>query len=100
GYLDYAAGMLDRVAAGLAIGRAEADAAALARHVLATCATRLNERELYQSAGYTWARAPNRRAAALNVLVQAAWIRRRDGAGHGRPRNEWEVSPRIHEAAR
>lgn len=55
-YLDYAAAMLDRVTAGLAIGRAEADAANIARLLLATRSTRLNERELYQSAGFRWAR--------------------------------------------
>jgi hypothetical protein len=35
-YLDYAGTMLDRVTAGLAIGRAEADAANIARHCSAT----------------------------------------------------------------
>src|SRR5262249_39692079 len=45
GYLDYAASMLDRVTAGLAIGRAEADAASIAGPLLHPGARVLNERE-------------------------------------------------------
>jgi hypothetical protein len=51
-YLDYACDMLDRVTAGLALTEPEADAAMIARHLLATRPTRLNERELYQSPGF------------------------------------------------
>jgi hypothetical protein len=100
GYLDYAAGMLDRVTAGLAIGRAEADAAIIGRHLLATSAKRMNERALYRTAGYAWARDADRRGAALAVLEHAGWIGRSDPGGHGRPRGEWEVSPRLAEARR
>ena len=97
GYLDYAAGMLDRVTAGLALGQAEADAAVVARHLLATRPKRLNERALYQTAGYAWARDAGRRAAALAVLDHAGWIRRPPVEGRGRPRGDWEVSPRLAE---
>jgi hypothetical protein len=96
GYLDYAAAMLDRVAAGLAIGRAEADAAIIARHLLARGARRINERELYQTAGYHWARDRQRRAAALALLDHVGWIRRPEDTGQGRPRSDWDVSPRLH----
>jgi uncharacterized protein DUF3987 len=99
GYLDYATGMLDRVTAGLAIGRAEADAAAIARHLLATHAGLLNERELYQTVKYTWARDSNRRAAALAVLEHAGWIPLPNVGSAGRPRGDWEVSPRLMEAS-
>ena len=98
GYLDYAANMLDRATAGLAIGRTEADAAAIARYLLATLARRLNEREMYQTAGYHWARDRERRTAALRVLNHAAWIRRPAGDGLGRPRGDWDVNPRLREA--
>jgi hypothetical protein len=98
GYLDYAAGMLDRVTAGLAIGEAEVDAAAIARHLLATRPASVNERGLYQTAGFTWAREAERRAAAFRVLDRAGWIRRPAVAGQGRPRGDWEVSPRLLEA--
>ena len=100
-YIDYAAAMLDRVTGGLAIGRAQADAASIARHILArppaTRAAPLNERELYQTPGYTWARDTERRAAALHVLDHAGWIRHPIGAGGGRPRGDWEVSLRLWE---
>jgi hypothetical protein len=97
-YLDYAAKMLVRVAAGLAIGEAEADAAELARHLLATRPDRLNERELYQMAGFSWARNPKRRKAAFGVLESLGWLRHTNAAGKGRRRGDWEVSPRLKEA--
>jgi hypothetical protein len=99
GYLDHATAMLDRVLGGLAIGRVEGDAAAIARHVLETRPAQLNERDLYQTAGYAWAREPKRRGAALAMLGDAGWIRRDPGAGHGRPRSDWEISPRLWERA-
>jgi len=94
-YLDYAAAMLDRVLGQLAISRAEADAAMIARHVLASCGRRLNERELYQTPGFTWARDAVRRNAALATLNQAGWIRHGNVAGPGRPRGDWDVSPHL-----
>jgi hypothetical protein len=107
GYLDYAAGMLDRMTAGLAITCAEADAARIARHLLAVNEvlptgkpTRLNERVLYQTAGFAWARESPRRAPALAALEKAGWIRRPAAVGGGRPRGDWEVSPRIWEGRR
>jgi hypothetical protein len=99
GYLDYLTAMLDRVTAGLAIGRAEADAAVITRHILASRSTRLNERELYQRPGWSWLRDRERRAAALRVLVDAALIREPARAGRGRPPGDWDVSPRLREAA-
>jgi Protein of unknown function (DUF3987) len=99
GYLDYAAQMLDRVTAGLAIGQAEIDAATIARRLLATRPSRLNERELYQAAGFAWPRDHKRRATALGVLATMGWIRRHDPTGQGRPRGDWEVSPRLKEVS-
>jgi hypothetical protein len=94
-YLDYASAMLDRVTAGLAIRRAEADAAAIARHLQATAAKRLNERGLYQTAGFSWARDAERRNAALRMLEGARWIGRPGAGKHGRPRGDWDVSPLL-----
>ena len=68
GYLDYLAAMFDRTTAGLAIGRHEADAAAIARHILSARPAMLNERELYQLPGWSWLRDKARRACALRVL--------------------------------
>jgi hypothetical protein len=99
GYLDYLAAMLDRVTVGLAIGPAEADAAMIARQILATRPTVLNERVLYQRPGWAWLRAAGRRGEALRVLAGAGWIRPAPFAGYGRPRGDWEVSPRLWEAA-
>jgi hypothetical protein len=96
GFVDYAAGMLDRAVAGLAIGQTEADAAIIARHLLANRATRLNERTLYQMAGFHWARDRRRRTAALGLLGHGGWLRRQGGGG-GRPRGDWDVSPRLFE---
>jgi Protein of unknown function (DUF3987) len=99
-YLDYAAGMLDRVTAGLAITRPETDAASIGRHLLRTRAACLNERALYQSAGFAWARDAERLGAALALLVHAGWIRTPTAKGRGRPRSDWQVSPRLWEKRR
>ena len=85
GYLDYLAGMFDRVTAGLAISREEADAEAIARNIFSTRPTALNERELYQLPGWSWLRDNERRSRALRLLADAGWIRRSGTAGRGRP---------------
>jgi hypothetical protein len=95
GYLDYLAGMFDRVTAGLAIARDEADAAAIARHILSTHPCMLNERELYQQPGWSWLRDRDRRTHALRVLVDAGWLLRATATGGRRPRGDWQVSPRL-----
>jgi hypothetical protein len=99
-YLDYAARMLDRVMAGVAMTEADADAAKIARHLLAKCPATLNERSLYQTQGFAWARDTESRTAALAVLEREHWIRRPNAQGKGRPRGDWEVSPRLVEAPR
>ena len=97
GYLDYLAAMLDRVTARLAIGQAEADAAVIARHIIANRPAALNERALYQRPGWAWLRDRERRTAALRVLADTGWIGAAARAGNGRPRGDWEVSPRLWE---
>jgi hypothetical protein len=108
GYVDYAAAMLERVTGGLAVGRAEADVARVARHLLAIAQGApprsrlkpLNERTLYQTRGFPWARDSKRRAEAFTVLQDACWLMPPRGDGHGRPRGDWQVNPRILEAKR
>jgi hypothetical protein len=100
GYLDYAAAMLDRVTAGVAICRADAEAAMIARHILTTGTRHLNERELYQRPGWAWLRDRERRTEALHALAEAGWIRPAERADRGRPRGDWDMSPRLWEAAR
>ena len=98
GYLDYLSGMFDRVTGGLAIGRAEADAAVIGRHILSNPLAALNERTLYQQAGWSWLRQNERRASALRVLADAGWIRQAAQTGAGRRRGDWDISPRLWEA--
>jgi hypothetical protein len=106
GYIDYAAAMLERVTGGLAVGRAEADAAQVARHVLAIAQGAppharlkpLNERSLYQTRGFTWARGSKRRTEAFTTLEGASWVRPFLAHGYARPRGDWEVNPLIVEA--
>jgi hypothetical protein len=97
GYLDYLAGMLDRVTAGLTLGCAEADAATIARHLLAVRPGEVNERALYQRSGWAWLRDAKRRAAAFSVLVEAGFVRAATRASNGRRRGDWLVSPRLPE---
>lgn len=100
--------MLERVTGELAVGRAEADAAQIARHMLMIARGAppyarlkpLNERTLYQTRGFTWARDRKRRAEAFIVLQDACWLMPPRGDGHGRPRGDWQVNPRILEAKR
>jgi hypothetical protein len=106
GFIDYATAMFERVTAGLAVTQAQADAAQIGRHLLAIAKAAplgarlkpLNERQLYQYRGFTWARDPKRRAEAFAVLCDASWVRRPHADGHGRPRGDWQVNPRILEA--
>jgi hypothetical protein len=105
GFIDYAGGMFERVIAGLAIRRAQADAAQIARHILAIAQAApegarpkpLNERRLYQLRGFAWARDANRRAGAFAVLQDAGWLRPSQNDRHGRPRGDWQINPRIME---
>jgi hypothetical protein len=102
-FIDYAGRMFERVSAGLAVTRAQADAAQIARDILATAKSApppahlepINERRLYQRAGFSWARDDDRRRQALAILTEAGWIRRHQADGHGRPRGDWEVNPGI-----
>jgi hypothetical protein len=107
GFVDYAGAMLERVIGGLAITRAMADAAEIARYLLAVAKTAppharlrlLNERSLYQMRGFAWARDAKRRTEAFVILRDANWLRPPQADGQGRPRGDWEVNPRILEAA-
>jgi hypothetical protein len=81
GFLDYAAAMFERVAAGLAVTQAQADAAQIARYVLSIAEAApplakrlkpLNERSLYQMRGFSWARDRERRAEASDSYATPA----------------------------
>ena len=108
GFVDYAGAMFECVIAGLAISQAQADAAQIARHLLAIAQAAppharlkpLNERTLYQAAGFSWARDAERRSQAFAALQGDGWLRPPRADGHGRPRRDWEVNPRIISGAR
>jgi hypothetical protein len=96
GFIDYIVAMFEHVIAGIAVTRAQADAAQVARHILSTARraqphVRLNERSLYQQRGFAWAREAQRRADAFSILRDAGWVRLSETDGHGRPRGDWEV---------
>jgi hypothetical protein len=100
GYLDYLAAMFDRTTSGLAITRDEADAAAIARHILSARPAVLNERELYKKPGWSWLRDNERRASALRVLAGAGWTRHAAAQpGARKPRGDWQISPRLWETS-
>jgi len=99
-YHDYATAMFDRVTAGLAISEAEEDAAHIARYILSTQSSLLNERNLYQQPGWAWFRKAEPRKNALHVLAEMGWIRSHFRVGQGRPRGDWDVSPRLWERGR
>jgi len=95
-FLAYAGEMFDRVTAGLAIEQDEADAALIARQILAAGRPDkllLNERELYRHSA--WLRDRVRRADALGALANAGWVRPVRSSGNGRPRGDWEINPQV-----
>jgi hypothetical protein len=98
-YLEYAAAMFHRIEGGLSIERSEVDAAKIARYLRDRRIVELNERELYQTAGWAWFRKKESRERALRILEDGHWIRRPGSAvaasQGGRPRHDWEVSPRV-----
>jgi hypothetical protein len=96
-YCEYLAAMFDRVTGGLAIGQAEADAAIIARHVLAVRPLTVNERDLYRQSGWAWLRDNDRRSGAFRALVNAGWVRQATRSGGGRPQGNWDVSPGLTE---
>jgi hypothetical protein len=103
GFVDYAGAMLERVIGGLAVTRAVADAAQVARYVQAIARTAplnarlkpLNERSLYQMRGFAWARDRKRRSEAFAVLQDANLLKPAQVHSSGRPPSDWLVNPKI-----
>jgi hypothetical protein len=94
---------LERVIEWLAIGRGEADAAQIALHVQEIARRApprallkpINERVLYQTRGFSWARDRRRRIEAFLILQESGWIRPLVAEITGRPRGDWQLNPRI-----
>src|SRR5262249_25200960 len=94
-YLDYAAQHFERVLAGLSIDQTEADAAQIARLLVDEKPEKINERELYQRAGWSHLRDRERREKAFMALADASFIRRIRPTGYGRGRSDWIVNPSL-----
>jgi hypothetical protein len=102
-YLDYAAGMFDRVIGGLSIGQADADAALVARAILTKelleadrdGAFKIHVRKLYRGKGWSWLRDSMRRDDAFQLLSDAGWIRDAAIGTKGRARVAWAVNPGV-----
>jgi uncharacterized protein DUF3987 len=95
-YLDYARKMLRRVVIGLPIGQDLRDAARIARFVLEQRAKAINERDLYQKAGFHELRDPARRKTAFRELKQAGWLKQVVvPPANGRPRVDYLVNPKF-----
>lgn len=97
-FLDYLSLMFDRVINGLAADQAETDAATIMKHIAGQKPDTLNERELYQSAGFGHFRNGERRRVAFKILERDGWLIQAQTFGAGRKRNDWQVNPRLWEA--
>lgn len=94
-YLAYAEKMFERSISGLGISRQETDAALIARYVLKSTTTHLNERQLYQTQGFAHLRDTARRKEAFSTLERMGWIMPASKETKGRPRGDWKVNPKI-----
>lgn len=94
-YLAYAEKMFERSISGLGISRQETDAALIARHILKSAITHLNERQLYQTQGFAHLRDTPRRKEAFTALERMGWIMPASKETKGRPRGDWKVNPKL-----
>jgi hypothetical protein len=94
-YVDYLAEMFERVMAGLQIDHVESDAAMVARLLIREKLEKINERALYQRAGFSFLRNRDRCRRVFDALAGAGFIRRPAVAKKGRPSGDWDVNPRV-----
>jgi phage/plasmid primase-like uncharacterized protein len=94
-YLSYAEKMFERSISGLGISRQENDAALIARHIMASPAAQINERQLYQTQGFAHLRDSQRRKEAFATLERMGWIMPASRESKGRPRSNWLVNPKL-----
>jgi hypothetical protein len=96
-YLDYATGMMERSLAGLAIDQADALAADIARLLVQTKPETVNERAIYQRAGFHALRNRDLRQRVFVALESAGFVRKEQPkAGmSGRHPSDWLVNPRL-----
>jgi hypothetical protein len=94
-YLQYCKLMVYRVLGELVATDAQRDAAAIGRHILKHQLIAINEREIYQTQGFSRLRDQAVRKAAFKELTQAGWVSPRKRTGPGRPSGDWEVNPKV-----
>ena len=99
-YLDYLAAMFERVLAGLKIDATERDAAIVARLLVDEKPLKINERENYQRAGFSFLRDKETRRSVFKALSDAGLVRPSTKTGKGRKAGDWDVNPAIWEAPR
>lgn len=94
-YVDYLAEMFERVMAGLLIDRVESDAAIVGQLLVRETPERINERVLYQRAGFSFLRDRERRRKTFEALAGAGYVRPPAVANKSRPRGDWDVNPGL-----
>jgi hypothetical protein len=98
-YLDYAGEMLEHVLAGLIVDQPESDAAQIGKMLIRDNLEMVNERTLYQQAGFSHLRDATRRRAAFDVLIEAGFLQKAQAKDKGRPASDWLVNPALGRAA-
>ncbi len=96
-YDDYLGDMFERVMAGLQIDSVESDAAKVGRVLVREKLEKINERALYQRAGFSFLRDKDCRRRTFQALAEASFIRPAAAVGKGRPPGDWDVNPRLKE---
>src|SRR5262249_42172367 len=96
-YLDYATGMMERSMAGLAIDQADAVAADVARLLVQTKPEAINERAIYQRAGFHALRNGDLRQRVFAALEASGFVKKEQprGGASGRHPSDWLVNPRL-----
>jgi Protein of unknown function (DUF3987) len=94
-YIDYLDAMMVRALGELAVSKAQRIAAQLARMILAKQPAQINQRNLYQQAGFRDLRDKELRDEVFREVEQAGWLRRKMSSSQGRPSNNWEINPQL-----
>jgi hypothetical protein len=101
-FLDYSTAMMEHSLGDLSLTEVERHAAQLARFVFAMPADAasprpeiLNERQVYQSPGFSALRDQRHRQQVFAHLEMSGWLRRKAGDGLGRPPGDWEINPGV-----
>jgi hypothetical protein len=86
---------LERVFAEASIPQAQRDAMTVGLWLLKTKPEVINSRDLRRQQGFPGPREPKALDAAIEVLVDARWLRQPPSDGPGRPRKDFAVNPAI-----